>query len=122
MTEDAKFAAVVPGRCGWYWDAERTTVVRVTRDGSGTLWSNWGDGCGSDKLPEGPRVDPPPEGSCACVHAMRCAQRGDALAVIRDELQAAVSLLIRLSGSNVEMDKELFKRVIAAHSAAMGAL
>jgi len=53
----SKFDAVQPGKPQWYWHIgeAQEEVVQVIRDGSGTLWTNWGYG-GSSKLPNGPRV------------------------------------------------------------------
>lgn len=124
MTEDAKFAGIQTGAYGWFWNAEKTTVARVTRDGSGRLWANWGYG-GSDQLPDGPQVTIAEEsidGACACEQATRCAQRGVALELIRDELQRAMSILLRIKVDNPEVDKELLARVLAAHGIAMAVL
>jgi hypothetical protein len=122
MTDDAKFAGIQTGAYGWFWDAEKTTIARVTRDGSGKVRANWGDGCGSERLPDGPAVEAPLEGTCACEQATRCAQRGVALDLIRNELQQAMSILLRVKVDNPDVDKDLLKRVLTAHGIAMGVL
>jgi hypothetical protein len=122
MTEDAKFEGIKPGVYGWFWNAEKTTIARVTRDGSGTLWANWGDGCGSDRLPDGPAVETSRNENCPCESLDRCQQRGVALDTVREELQHAITLLLRVKVDHPDVDKELLRHVLAAHGAAMGAL
>jgi hypothetical protein len=45
-----------------------------------------------------------------------------ALDLIRNELQQAMSILLRVKVDNPDVDKDLLKRVLTAHGIAMGVL